>query len=404
MFEEISYTKDIVDLKKMIKDGTIYVVRNYKPLKDFIYNQNILAPNNEQINNISPDKLIEINKKLMKFKEDGVFPQIFLEFITSNKINFSFSQLDIGNPRIVFPEVSMKSNIQIFDKLINQKESSFRRHLSPPHRDLNRPHYNSQFNFWWAFHDLKEDESLVFFPDSLDKQIFPYMKGHKLDANAQSEEFANITSNFSYYDYKLGEPVQCYLNRGDFLFFNSEHYHCSAKKVNTTRFSCELRFVDKSFDNNDHYMKDSFYYLKNYQNHKNENLFELYKNFKNLKVEKQKEIFFKFDEDIKIKLLSNDELKFKLNFFQCIKIFLQIRSFYFLEKFLTFDFVPFKFLLKIKLYTLSKDFLKNHFKFHNNHINYFIKGHHGFNQPTPNIFQKEIDAKISEISVGDSNN
>ncbi len=401
MFEEIHYQekKNKLNLYEMVEHGLIYVVRNYIPLKKFINEHSIFFNTTNKLNKINTEEFLKINQKLIEFKENGLFSNIFLEFIKNTDIDFAMSQIDIGNPRIVFPENSMKNEIKKISSLLNIKNSCFRKHLSPPHRDLNRPHYNSQFNFWWSFHDLEENESLVFFPEAYKKQIFPYMKNYKLDANAHSEKFAEVSKNFSYKDYKLGKPLQFKLKCGDFLFFNSEHYHCSAKKVNKNRVSCELRFVDKAFDNNDHYVKDSFYYIKNFTKQKNETLYSLFKKFDTLNKKKQNSLFFKFDEDIRVKLLLNNKLNYKISFIQKFKLLFQIRSFYFLEKIFTLE--PFftKFIFKIKLNYLSKNFIKNDFRFDKNPVNYFKKGHHSFNQPTPSLFEEKINEMIRKLSV-----
>lgn len=397
MFKEINFEKlsSLVDLDKMTADGVVYVVRNYSPLISFL--QEFLEFN---FKDDGLDKFLDLDRKLSEFKNDGKFSDIFLNFLVSQKINYPLSQIDIGNPRIVFPHNILTERIKNLRSKSELSNSSFRNYLSPPHRDLNRPHYNRQFNIWWTFHDITKNESLVFFPESYKKQVFPFVKKKTLDANSDAEEFSKLTDKYHYDEYRLGKSYQTYLNKGDFLFFNSEHYHCSPKKVKNVRVSCEMRFVDKSFDNNDHYKKDSFYFLKNFSHVNGKMAITHIKNFPSISKIEQRKIFDELDEDLKISLITNNSLKFKLSLLENVRLIWSIKSFYFLEKLQqTNNKLILSLLISYRLEKLSKDFVKNHFNFNNNPVNYFKKGHHGFNQPYPNLMKEKIKKKLDHLSI-----
>tara|TARA_Y100001960_G_scaffold324764_1_gene405821 strand:+ start:915 stop:2135 length:1221 start_codon:yes stop_codon:yes gene_type:complete len=396
IFKEIDYEKDnCLSLEEMTRDGVIYIVRNYSPLMQFLNDQSLDGSYDSDF-----QSLIEKNKKLLELKRNGIYSNVFLKFLTSNKINYPLSQLDLGFPRIVFPHHKIKEITTQLEKEFDTQEDCFRRYLSPPHRDLNRPHYNRQFNMWWAFHDVSKEESLVFFPNVYKSRVFPYMSNRQLDANAHAQKLSEVTDEYSYEQFGLGESHQVALKKGDFLFFNSEHYHCSPKKVTRIRMSCEMRFVDKSFDNNDHYQKNSFYYLKNHETINDKSGFFLQKKFDIMSKYKQEEVFNRLDDDLKYELISNNKLKFTLSWLKKFKIVLSFKSFYFLEKLKNIpEYSFFVFLIDLRLKKLSSDFYNNHFNFDHNPVNYFIKGHHAFNQPYPYLYAEKIAKKLELLSL-----
>ena len=379
----------------MTRDGVIYVVRNYSPLMKLL---NDLSLDRSHESNFQI--LIEQNKTLLELKRNGIYANIFLNFLTANQINYPLSQLDLGFPRIVFPHDKIKNITTQLEKEFDIQEDCFRRYLSPPHRDFNRPHYNKQFNMWWTFHDVSKDESLVFFPEAYKFRVFPYMSNRQLDANADAQILSEVTNKYSYEQFGLGESYQVALKKGDFLFFNSEHYHCSPKNVQKVRMSCEMRYVDKSFDNNDHYAKCTFHYLKNYETINDKSGFSLQKNFDVMSKFQQAKIFNRLDEDLKYKVTLNNKLKFYISWFKKLKIVLSCKSFYFLEKLKDLsEYRSLSFFINLRLKKLSSDFYNNHFDFDHNPVNYFTKGHHPFNQPYPCLSAEKVEKKLELLSM-----
>ena len=381
-FQEIDCSNNIekVDLKEMASEGKIYLIRNYKPLKDLINKLNFPRSMStlEDLNNT--------NKLLQETRKKGIFAKTFLDFIKKNNLDYDLSQIDFGFTRIVLPEKDIKK----YTKEINNqniKITSLRNYLSPPHRDLNRPHYNIQCNFWWTFNEIQDYESLVFFPQAFKKRIFPYLENQKLDVNNDAKKVSDLTSNFNYKDFKLGIHSQPKMRRGDFIFFNSEHYHCSPKGVKNHRISCDLRYVNKSFDSNDHYMKNSFIYIKNLEKFRNNYLYDFFIDFSNLNEKTQREVFNKIGEDLKVNLLKAKKITFKINNLSKFLMIINFKSYYFIEQLLNLrEYRKFKIIIFFKLFILSKFFKYKHYDFSLNPVNYKLKGHHPFTQNTPKYF------------------
>ena len=372
-----------IDLKEMASEGKIYLIRNYKPLKDLINRLNLPS------SILTIEDLNNTDKILKGEQEKGIFAKTFLDFIKKNNLNYDLSQIDFGFTRIVVPEKNLKEYTKEINNQ-NLKISSFRTYLSPPHRDLNRPHYNIQCNFWWTFNEIKDYESLVFFPQAFKKRIFPYLANQKLDVNADALKVADLTSNFNYEDFKLGIHLQPRMRKGDFLFFNSEHYHCSPRGVKNLRISCDLRYVNKSFDSNDHYMKDSFIYLKNLSNFEEICLYEYFLNFDKLDNKTKKKVFNSLGEDLKFKLLKEEKLNFKLSIFRKLFIINKFKSYYFLEQLLKIKrFRNYKLIIFAKILFLTYIFKIKHYDFSLNPVNYQLKGHHPFTQNVPKYFFKK---------------
>ena len=401
MFKEIDYLESncFIDIGEMAKNGTIYIVRNYIPLKQFLETLDFKNFNEIKYDEINTNSLVQFSKKLSEYKNNGIFSILFSSFLNKYELHYDHSYIDLGNPRIVLPEKILNKSIKS-GNIWNNPQSCFVQNLSPPHRDLNRPHYNRQYNFWFGFHKIKKQDSLVFFPDAFKKQIFPYMGNKHLDCNADAKDLSFETRGYSYNDYKLGNTIQAELDPGDFLFFNSEHYHCSAKKVENVRISCEVRYTDKSFDDNTQYKKDSFLKTRNQKFVDQKSLYSSFLEFDDYSVYKQKSIFKEFEDDLKIKLLLQDKLKYKLSFFQKLKMVLSIKSFYFLEQIQTMnEFKVLRKLIKFRLKKLSNYFMKNDFDFSSNPVNYFKKGHHPFVGKVPSLKRNQIEEIIKEISI-----
>lgn len=394
MVYEVNYglLADKLDLDA-IASGDIIVVRNYPKLQSYLMVaekkfgiEQSLEPINGDTKRFDP-----IYWWMRSERDKGNLAALFVDFLKFYSLAGPLTQLELGRTRVVHPE-------GISGELGTPP--------APPHRDLARPHYNKQFNIWFPFHECSQDSSLVLFPHSFNRTENRFSGITKnLDPNHDAAEIRLLTKTFSYSDFKLGLPLKTHLKPGDFILFNSEHYHCSPMNSQRTRISCDLRFVDFSFDDNSHYARNAFYYLENFKSRKGLTRIEMYRQFENYSKKKQHQVFRVFKEDLVCKILKAKKLKFKLSLIEKIALVLKFRSFYWLEKLVEEpSFVNRRMLfssllrglIERKLKRLSDAFLRKHWSFEHNPVNYFKKGFHGFNQPVPLLYEVDLRNDVKE--------
>jgi len=381
--------------KKEIQDGKVYKFKEYLPLKNYIQKFLNEFGDLSHFNSIEVEKLKKIDEYLRYERDSGFISSIFNDFFSKNYKNDNNLFCELGMVRICIPEKMITGQIMDYVNLLNnnidpaqysqtavilQKNNGY----APPHRDLNRPHYTIQNNIWFPFHSLNKSDSLVFFPEAYQKNIFPNFLNDQLDYNKNSNLAMRASINYTYDQYNLGKHLQFELDQGDFLIFNSEQYHCSAKFTKKIRISAEVRFAQNCFDDNSHYKKNCFYSWKNFR-HFNEK--SIYFSFINKHYLKNQVLLFKYDQDILTKILLRDEKLSNFQFFLIrLLLLFKTNSFYFLEK--LFDkkkFASFKIFFLIKYFLLSAYFLIFRLKF-NPRYNYFSDKSHPFTQPVPKIF------------------
>lgn len=402
MITEINYSSVNKNTLEDVLDGKIFKVNNYKNLKNYI--QNIREEFNlDHVHNLNIQKCKNLNNKLLIERNNLKISSLFLDLIKKLIDNNSeFIQIETGMFRIVFDEMENKDEIDKSSKLFSIANSqgiypqSFITNVNAsPHRDLDRPHYSKQYNIWFSFYNLEEDESLIFFPESFKKDIKPNInQSYELDPNKDNFEIQKKGLIKNYNQLNLGKHFGSKLLIGDFFLFNSEHFHCSPiKKKN--RLSCEVRFVDNCFDNNEHYRKNAFINIRNlYEKNKHDKYFTslVDKTFENNQ-------FYGFDYILNKIVKSKKENMNKKNIVK-ILAFISEKSnnFYLLGIIIDLKILPkylqFKVFLKYQIFSLI--FCFKNLDFRKNPINYFSNGHHPFKQPIPN---KSIAGKISKSII-----
>lgn len=106
------------------------------------------------------------------------------------------------------------------------------------HRDLGRPCYHFQANFWCALQDLTETQALLVFPDqfrdpTLDRKFF------KMPENLPDEPE----------DWGLGRVLRVPMSATDILVFSGDHVHCNPiQRGETLRLSWEFRVIGPCHD------------------------------------------------------------------------------------------------------------------------------------------------------------
>jgi hypothetical protein len=110
-----------------------------------------------------------------------------------------------------------------------------------PHRDLDRPHYTFQANFWFPMHDIGEREGLLLFPEAYYEDVPYYQQPDNLMA----------PETWGY-----GRPFQPVMAFSDMLLFHSQHFHASPSTApDRNRLSAELRVAAGAVDDNSSYRR-----------------------------------------------------------------------------------------------------------------------------------------------------
>lgn len=124
-----------------------------------------------------------------------------------------------------------------------------------PHRDTWYAHPQSLIVLWIPLHDLKEEETFVFYPDYYQREVpnnsevFDYddwiKDGPELKIGWQNKE-TGLKGNYprSIPDFDAGEGVGFSAKAGQCLFFAGSHFHKTLPQNTTkTRYSLDVRFV-----------------------------------------------------------------------------------------------------------------------------------------------------------------
>jgi len=120
-----------------------------------------------------------------------------------------------------------------------------------PHRDVDVRHHHFQFNFWFPLHDLDQNHSLLFFPESYRRDV---------------PQYEDLTQPENPDSWGYGKALQIPLRFGDSLVFHSQHFHASpylGPKRN--RFTVEMRVAAGCNDDNSTIYRRLFWSLGNVQ-------------------------------------------------------------------------------------------------------------------------------------------
>lgn len=120
-------------------------------------------------------------------------------------------------------------------------EPIFSQDPTPIHRDMNFRHYSFQMNFWFPFHEVSTNSTLMFFPDSYHQPLPSYPK---------------VFSKDSPDEWGYGQNRVPDVNFGDLLLFHSEQFHASpVSELQTRRVSVEMRVSAGCIDDNSVYRR-----------------------------------------------------------------------------------------------------------------------------------------------------
>lgn len=378
--------------KKVLKNllqGKIFKISDNKNLKDYIEN----LRNEFQLKyleDLNFEKCKKINKRLIDDRENFKISFLFLDIVkklTNNELEFT--QIEKGMLRIFFNDDLNKKSIEISSQNFNNAnyqgiypENLITNVNALPHRDLNRPHYSQQFNFWFSFFDLKKEDSLIFFPEVFKKNIMPSINSENFyDTNKDNLRIQREVMIKNYDQFRLGKNYSCELNAGDLLLFNSEQFHCSPL-TKKNRISGEIRFAINCFDKNNHYRKQAFFNISNLLEKK-----EHSKQFTDLVDNTFDDCkHYSFDyilEKIKNSKINDNNRKKIIKILEFISI--KSKNFYLLEAILDLKLLSsFSTMLLIIRYNYySFKFYLNDLTFKNNPVNFFDEKYHKFNQPVP---------------------
>ena len=139
-------------------------------------------------------------------------------------------------------------------------EPIFMRGSAMPHRDISRPYYAFQMNFWFPLIDLGENESLMFFPDA----FYDYKERVERLSGGDSQGFehdvrtvgARIAANPNPLEWGFGKPASRRMDFGDVYLFYSQQVHGSpVRRADTLRLSVEMRVSCRCLDDNTGYRR-----------------------------------------------------------------------------------------------------------------------------------------------------
>jgi len=134
----------------------------------------------------------------------------------------------------------------------NDREQIFYKHFwGCPHRDIDVRHGHFQFNFWFPWHAMNKEQSLLFFPEAYRSDVPQY--GKDLDPDSPS-------------NWGLGHAMSVPLTFGDTLLFHSQVVHASpSQSPEKDRISTEIRVAAGALDGNERVYRRLYWNIQNFQ-------------------------------------------------------------------------------------------------------------------------------------------
>lgn len=270
-----------LDIHQLLREGKVVVIRKVPEILVF---RDTILQHAETIGGKSvkdelscflhdkkiprPEAIQVLTLVLKKVKKMHYLATLFADMVVACQAPEPLT-IEYGSHRIVFSEKiieTLKRREDLFEETDFIKEwsdgqgATFMAAPIPPHRDIGRPHYVFQFNFWFPLHRLETNETLILFPDIYRETIpdsFPYPSSYEIVPHRFRDNPDPATWGF-------GDPLLVPLECGDILLFHGEVFHGSPiPPSDSFRLSYDMRIASRCHDDNRQYL-DSFRNLNNF--------------------------------------------------------------------------------------------------------------------------------------------